>query len=144
VKSELITAHGHKLIRSTHQTTFEITKEESLTARGDCMIAVGSDKAVLDLSRDFKEQARGPGAQITITIEAGGETETVKARGDVRLTFTHPTDMVVRKSTYVCNRTLAVKADKAARDLPRRLVEKLRDPRQKVTVTLEVNLPSRL
>jgi hypothetical protein len=44
--------------------------------------------------------------------------------------------MVVRKSDYVCNRTLAVHADKAAQDLPKALVEKLKNPQQKVKITL--------
>jgi hypothetical protein len=46
--------------------------------------------------------------------------------------------MVVRKSSYVCARTLAVKADKAAADLSRDIVQKLRDPAQKVKVTLSL------
>jgi len=44
----------------------------------------------------------------------------------------------VRKSSYVCSRTLAVKANKAAKDLSRRLVEELRNPRQKVQISLTV------
>jgi len=52
------------------------------------------------------------------------------------LILTHPTDMVIRKSDYICNRTLAIRADKSANDLPRELVEKLKNPRQKVNITL--------
>jgi len=136
--TEVIIAHGHKNIRAAHRTTFEITREENLTARGDCIIAVKEDKSVADLSREFKELARKREAEITIMIEAGGEREEVKARGDPRLTFTHPEDIVVRRSSYVCGRTLAVKADKAARDLSRRLVEKLRDPNSTVKITITV------
>ena len=78
------------------------------------------------------------GAQITIMIEAGELKETVKAKGSPQLQFTHPTDLVVRKSSYVCGRTLAIGADKAAIDFSRELVEKLKDPNQKVKVTLIV------
>jgi len=140
-KTEVITAYGHCRIRSTHRTTFEITKEKHLTERGDCIVAVKSDKAVADLSRDFKEATRRPDAEITITIEAGEEKETVKAKGDPRLSLTDPTDIVIRKSGYICNRTLAVKADKAAADISRRLIEKLRDPDQTVRVALTVKVP---
>ena len=42
--------------------------------------------------------------------------------------MSHPTDMVVRKSGYICGRTLAINADKAACDLSRALVEKLKNP----------------
>jgi len=141
-RTEVITAYGHGLIRSTHRTTFEITKEKHLTQRGDCIIAVGSDKASADLSRAFKEAMRRPSAEIMITIEAGGEKETVKAKGDPRLSLTDPTDIVVRKSSYICNRTLAVKADKAAADISRRLIEKLRNPNQMVKVALTVKVPN--
>jgi hypothetical protein len=46
--------------------------------------------------------------------------------------------MVVRKSSYIDDRTLAVNADKAAADLPRKLVEKLQNPKQKARITLKV------
>lgn len=141
-ESEVVTAHGHDLIRSTHRTTFEITKEKHVTERGDCIIAVRSDKAVADLSRDFKKAAKKPSAEITITIEAGQEKETVKAKGDPRLSLADSTDLVVRKSGYVCPRTLAVKADKAAADLSRRLIGNLRNLNQTVKVTLTVKVPS--
>ena len=141
-KTEIITAYGHGLIQSTHKTTFEITKEKHLTRKGDCIVAVRSDKAAADLSPDFKEAARNPNAEITITIEAGREKETVRAKGDPRLFLTDPKDIVVRKSEYVCNRTLAVKAEKAAADLSRELVDKLQDPNQIVKVRLTVEVPS--
>ncbi|MCW4020451.1 MAG: DUF371 domain-containing protein [Candidatus Bathyarchaeota archaeon] len=141
-KTEVIIAHGHKLVRSTHRTTFEVTKEKELTIKGDCIIAVGSNKAAADLSRDFKEAARNPDAEMMITIEAGSEKETVKAAGDPRLSFTHPSDIVVRKSSYVCDRTLAVKADKSAAELSRGLVERLKNPSQPVKIILTVKVPA--
>jgi hypothetical protein len=139
--TETVTAYGHRLIQATHWKTFEVTKERHLTVKGDCIVAVKADKACVDLSEEFKQSARSPEATITVTIEAGGTKETIRARGDPRLSFTHPTDIVVRKSRYVCSRTLAVKADKAASDLSRSLVEKLRNPDQKVTVTFTVKVP---
>jgi hypothetical protein len=140
-KTEIITAYGHSFIQATHRTTFEITKIMHLTKKGDCIIAVKADKSFMDLSRDFKEAARKPDAKIIITIEAGKEREIVAASGNSDLSFNHPTDMVVRKSNYVCSRTLAVKADKAAKDLSKNLIEKLRNPHQKVKITLTVNVP---
>jgi hypothetical protein len=46
--------------------------------------------------------------------------------------------MVVRKSDYTSSRTLAVHADKAAKDISRELVEKLKNPAQKAKITLTV------
>lgn len=138
VVTEVVHARGHENVRSTHQTTFEATKEPVLTKRGDCIIAVAATKAALDLSPEFKEAARGRDAKITVTIECGGVREVVKAKGCPQLTFTHPTDMVVRKSGYVCGRTVAIWADKAAGCLSKELVEELRKPDQKVKITLTV------
>ncbi|OYT49182.1 hypothetical protein B6U79_02355 [Candidatus Bathyarchaeota archaeon ex4484_231] len=137
-KTEVIVAYGHPLIRSTHPTTFEITKDELLTEKGNCIIAVKANKAVVDLSSEFKKAAKKENAEITIIIEAGEQRESVKASGDPKLLFTHPTDIVVRKSSYTCSRTLAVKADKAARDLSRALIRKLQNPNQTVKITLTV------
>ena len=133
-----IFARGHKNIQATHRTTFEITKEPTLTKRGNCIIAVGATKGAADLPLESKEAARKKGAQITITIEAGELREIVRSRGSSRLLFTHPTDLVVRKSGYVCGRTLAIGADKSASDLSRKLVEKIKDSSQKIRITLAI------
>jgi hypothetical protein len=130
-------ARGHENVLATHKTTFEVTKETTLTKRGDCILAVESTRAAADLPPEFKEAARRD-AQITVTIRAGELEETVKAKGSPKLTFAHPTDLVVRKSGYVCGRTLAIRADKAASDFSRKLVERLKDPKQEVKVTLAV------
>ena len=134
--TEKIRAYGHENVRSTHETTFEITKEKSLTERGDCIIAIGATKGARELSLEFREAAKRKAAKITITVEAGEVKEAIKARGTPRLLLTHPTDLVVRKSDYVCGRTVAVGANKAASDFSRELVEKLKNPLQKVTITL--------
>lgn len=133
---EVIYARGHANVQSTHKTTFQITREPFLSKRGDCVIAVAATKGAIDLSSKFKETARQKNARITVIIEADNVKEVAKAQGSARLTFTHPNDLVVRKSSYVCGRTLAVRADKAANDLSRKLLEKLQNPEQRVKVTL--------
>jgi hypothetical protein len=138
--TEIIFALGHNSIQATHKSTLEITKEAELSKRGDCIIAVSADKAMADLNSEFKEDLRKENAKITMLIEAGDIVEVVSAFGSSRLILTHPTDMVVRKSNYICNRTLAIQVDKAACDLSRRLVEKLKNPKQKVKITLTVKV----
>ncbi len=133
---EEVIAFGHNLIKSTHKTTFEITKDEHLTERGDCIIAVKANKSARDLSREFKEAAKKPNSEITIIVEVEGDVEIVKAFGSPYLMFAHPAEMVVRKSNYVCGRTIAIKATKAACDLSREIVRKLQNPEQKVKITL--------
>jgi hypothetical protein len=138
--TETILASGHKNIQATHKSTLEITKEAELSKKGDCIIAVSANKSIRDLSSEFKQNLRKENAQITMLIEAGDALEVVNASGSPRLILTHPTDIVVRKSNYICNRTLAIQADKAACDLPRDLVKRLRNPKQKVKVKLTVRV----
>jgi hypothetical protein len=138
--TETILAYGHKNIQATHKSTLEITKETELSKRGDCIIAVSADKAINDLSSEFKENLRTKNAKITMLIEAEDTVEVVNAFGSARLILMHPTDIVVRKSNYICSRTLAIQADKAACDLSRKLVKKLRNPKQKVKITLTVKV----
>jgi hypothetical protein len=138
--TEVIFAWGHKNIQATHKSTLEITREAELSKRGDCIIAVSANKAMADLNSEFKEKLRKENAKIALIIETGDIVEVVNAFGSSRLILTHPTDMVVRKSNYICNRTLAIQADKAACDLSRRLAEKLKNPEQKVKITLSVKV----
>ncbi|MCW4047290.1 MAG: DUF371 domain-containing protein [Candidatus Bathyarchaeota archaeon] len=137
---ETIFGCGHENILATHKTTLEFTRDTHLTKKGNCIIAVGTDKALADLSSEFKGLLRKPNAKLTVIIEAGGIKGLVKAYGSPQLVLTHSTDAVIRKSEFVSDRTLAIRADKAAQDLPRELVEKLRDPRQRVKITLIVRV----
>jgi hypothetical protein len=134
----VFSARGHENVQSTHRTTFEVTKEEALSKRGDCILAVKATKAAVNLPDEFKEAARKEGARITVTVEADELKETIEAFGSPQLQFTHQTDLVVRKSSYVCGRTLAIGADKAASDFSRELVNKMKNPKQTVKVTLTV------
>jgi hypothetical protein len=140
VVREVIFGYGHENILATHKTTLEFTKDTHLSKKGDCIVTVAADRGLADLSAEFKENLRKPHAKLTLTIEASGVIEQVNAYGSPRLILTHSTDVVIRKSDYVCNRTMAVHADKAAQDLSRDLVEKLKNPKQKVKITLEVRV----
>ncbi|MEM2440683.1 MAG: DUF371 domain-containing protein [Candidatus Bathyarchaeia archaeon] len=137
---EILDAFGHENIRATHRTTLEITKKKALSVRGDCVVAVSANKGFPDFKPKFKELLRKDGAKVAVTIDASGIVETVSAFGSSRLVLAHPTDLVVRKSDYVCDRTLAIRADKAACDLSRELVARLQNPLQKVKVAITVEV----
>ena len=111
-------AKGHPNIISTHRTTLMTTRDKHLSKRGDCVVAVNAERGLLDMSEDIKEAARNGETVISLRLEAGGEGFTVRGRGHPGLTYTDPSDIVVRKSGYVCGRTLMVGADKAACDIP--------------------------
>jgi hypothetical protein len=134
--SEVILAHGHENVQATHRTTLEITKASHLSKEGTCIIAVKADKAPADLNLKFKKIMRRKDAKLTVLIEAGKTAEVLIASGSPHLVFTHPTDIVIRKSDYVCDRTLAIKANKAAFDLSKKVVAELKNPEQNVIITL--------
>ena len=135
---EIILAKGHKNILAIHPTTLEFTKEIDVSRSGDCIVAVSADKAMPGLGAEFKQELSKESIRLTILIEAGEIAETVTAYGSAHLTMVHLSEIVVRKSNYICSRTLAIKADKASADLSRDLIEKLKNPAQKVKITLTV------
>jgi hypothetical protein len=137
---ECVVASGHTNILATHPATIMFTKDNDLSETGDCIVAVAADKAVADLSQQFKDALRKTNAKLTITIEVDGLQEQIIAFGSPKLILTHSTDMVIRKSNYVCSRTLAIHADKAASDLSRELVQKLKRDKQKAKITLTVSV----
>lgn len=116
---------GHPMVLARHPTTIEITTESHLTKRGDCIIGVGSDRGCAGLSQETKASLIRDGARVRLRFVVGEQSFVVKARGDSRLTLTHPHDIVVRRSSFVSDRTLAVGADAAAKDIPKSMVEAL-------------------
>ncbi len=117
---------GHKNVRALHRTTLEITREEHLTERGDCIIGVRASASVKDLPESLKQHLRS-GGTVRIVIAVRGLSFTLLAAGDPALPLSHETDIVVRKSTFISDRTLAIKSTAAAIDLPREIVDLLKE-----------------
>ena len=136
---ETILAFGHANVLAVHPSTLMFTKDQHLSKTGDCIVAVAADKAVADLNPTFKEALRAPNARLTIIIEADGLKTQINAKGSPKLILTNPTDVVIRKSDYISDRTLAIDSDISSVDLPRALVEKLRDTKQKINIELIVH-----
>lgn len=132
---EIIRCRGHENVKATHRSTLEITREDFLTPRGDCIICVSADKALSDLSEDFKEALR-KGAKLRVVIRAGDIADELIAQGSPDLKLESPISIVIRKSDYVDDRTLAIRANKAAKDISRELVELLKNPETEVVVEL--------
>jgi hypothetical protein len=126
------------MVLALHPTTIEVTTETHLTRKGDCIIGVGSDAGCGGLRDTTKEALRKDGAKVLLKFVVGGESFVVTAKGDSRLTLTHPHDIVIRKSDFISDRTLAVGASAAAKDMPRSMVEALRE--EKTTGYLEIGV----
>ena len=132
---EVIHCRGHENVRATHKSTLEFTREDYLTPRGDCILCIESDRGINDFGEDFKAALRA-GRKLLIRIRVGDLTDEVIAEGSPDLILDHDYSMVVRKSAYIDARTLAVRANKAARDIDRRIVELLRNPETTAEVEL--------
>lgn len=125
---ESLNFRGHPLVRSLHHTTIEVTTEEFLTENGDCIVGVGASKGCAGLDSRVKEALRRRGSLVTIRLVVGTSSFSIKALGDPRLQLSHEHDMVIRRSDFISDRTLAIRADAAAKDIPREMVNLLRNP----------------
>jgi uncharacterized protein len=136
--SDTIHAKGHHNILATHKTTLQITKDDSISKRADCIIAVSADKSLSDLASDVKTALSSNTAKMRLTIKAGHMSEAITGFGSTNLSLSDTDDMVVRKSGFVSGRTLMIGADKAARDLDRAFVDKLKTS-EDITITIETD-----
>ena len=130
---------GHENIRSTHQKTIEITKESHLTPKGDCIIGVNATSSCADLPQELKNKLKIPSTKINFSIRVGKHEFILEGRGHPDLILTHSDDIVIRKSDFICPRTLAVKCDKASSLIPREMISMLQDPNIKGTFTIIVD-----
>jgi hypothetical protein len=134
-----VTFYGHPNIQSLHAKTIEITKDEHLTLRGDCIIGVKANKACADLDESFKHRLKSNSAVVRIEIMVGDKSLLITGRGDERLSMLNANDIVIRRTNFVCPRTMSVLCDKASSDVPRKLVKILQDQETKgiFRITLE-------
>ncbi|RLE37581.1 hypothetical protein DRJ17_06275 [Candidatus Woesearchaeota archaeon] len=127
-------ASGHRNITCTNKTNIAFTTDNYLTKGGDSYAGVSASHSLQDLG-DFKSVLKT--SKIAITIEANGKEEIIVAYGNKNLKLSDPTEIIIRKSNYIDAKTLCVKANKAASDLNRELIQNLQVPDTKITVVLE-------
>ncbi len=131
-------ARGHPAVLSTHPTTLELTTKAVLSKNGDCIVAVGCSAGLRDLPEPVKNALSSEACRARLTLTLDAHRFAIEGRGATGLTLSHPTDIVIRKSGFVSDRTLMVHANQAAEDLPRSLVDLLQDPSRRVLVELVV------
>lgn len=130
---------GHENIRSNHQKTIEITKESHLTPSGDCIIGVNASASCADLPDSIKKKLQNSNSKVSFLIKVGSHEFIVEGRGHENLILTHLEDIVIRKSNFVCPRTLAVQCDKASDLMPREMISLLQNPSTRGTFTIIIN-----
>ena len=120
-----IMAKGHKNVLSMHKSTFEITKDKDLSLAGDCIIGLDIDKSMEDFPKEFKEKLANDNTKVIVELKTPNAYDEIEGYGHHDLSLSHPTDIVCRKSTFVCSRTLMIRSNKAAIDLNRDLIQDL-------------------
>ncbi|WP_308219133.1 DUF371 domain-containing protein [Methanoplanus endosymbiosus] len=135
---ERVVCYGHPNVRAGHKSTFEITREENLSTNGTCIIGVLADKGAADLSDDFREVLCSDGARLETTLTVGDLTHVIISDGSAAFTLSHPTDLVWRRSTFVCPRTIGVCSDTVACKIPEEIITRLKEGVE-MTVDMKVS-----
>jgi hypothetical protein len=131
VLQEEIAFFGHPNVLSLHARTVEITKDARLTPRGDCIIGVRAEKACADIDEKIKRKLTKNDSHVKIEIIVGNDSYAISGAGDERLTLQNKHDIVIRKTNFVCPRTLSVRCDRASSDIPRTMINALKNPETK-------------
>ena len=130
---------GNKNIRSLHQKTLEITKDSHLTQNGDCIIGVNAICGCKDIPIKIKEKIKNSNSIIKFSIKVGDQLFQVTGKGNKNLILSHPDDIVLRKSNFICPRTLAIDCDKSSYSIPRKMVQILQNPETVGIFKIEVS-----
>ena len=130
--------YGHENVRALHARTIEITTEPDLTIQGDCIIGVSAECGCKDIPEKLKKKMQDERSTVTLSIQVNGEIFQVVGSGSRDLILEHPHDIVIRKSKFLCPRTLAINCDKASNDIPRKMIKMLQNPQTKGVFVIEV------
>ncbi len=130
------TFFGNKNISAKHKYTFEITKEDYLTERGDCIIGVDGFS-----NKEFQIKTE----EITNSkkISYSLVCEDVADRGvGYKVVVSNPSSVsfVVRRSTFIDNRTSIIKSNKTALLLNRYLIFKLKEGKKAFFLVKDIEI----
>ena len=130
---------GHLNIISKHKTTLEFTTESDLSLQGDCIIGVNSTQSLASLPQELKEKMRIMNSQIVVKIRTADLEEVILGNGHPDLTFSDKHAIIIRKSDFICPRTLMINSNKAACDISIDIVQLMRNPKNILTISIQVD-----
>lgn len=133
-----ITFYGHENVRSLHPKSIEITTDEHLTVKGDCIVGVRASCGCLGIPDEMKLLLQNPQSEVTCTILVDQHSFRITGKGSEKLSLTNPHDIVIRKSNFTCPRTLSVSCDVAADSIPPQIISALQNPKTKGIFRIEV------
>ena len=129
-----IRVFGHRNITGTHRTTIEVTTAPHLTTRGTCIIGVRASHSLSDLKEKLIPVRE---CNVRVVFTARSITDEITGFVHPSLKFTDKEAIIFRKSSFLCPRTLLIRSSKAAGDLKRELIKKMRDPCQEMVIDIQ-------
>ena len=125
--------YGHPNITALHKNTLEFTKDDFVTKKGDCIVGCRADFDLSELKKFI--QTCKSSQKIKMMVQVHDSIEEIC--GFLNASFDDDKELVIRKSDFDSRRTLMHKANKTASELDRKMILRLKDPSQKVSVTLQ-------
>ncbi len=126
VEDEII-FYGHQNVLCNHKRTIEVTKDDYLTLRGDCIIGINANKGCYDLNEKLKRDLTRNDTHVRFEIMVDSENFKFNGLGNDKLTLLNKHEIVLRKTDFICNRTAGIKCNSASSDMPTEMVRLLRN-----------------
>ncbi|MCA9380758.1 DUF371 domain-containing protein [Candidatus Dojkabacteria bacterium] len=131
-KQYMFSCYGHPNILAKHVKTIEFTKDADLTERGDCIVGINSDFDINEL-KNFSKKVK---FICSVIDPETGEKLQSEFKCFVNPDFSSDHEIVLRKSHFDSGRTFGFNLNRGANNLDRRMVELLKNPNQKMEVTI--------
>jgi hypothetical protein len=125
-----------------HKRTIEITRDNQISKRADCIIGVSSSKACTDLSRDAKDWIFS-GGWLRFEIKTLFHTFAFEGKGSPKLELADEREIVLRVSDYISPRTAAINCTQSAYDIPRSMINELQNPQSSAVLRI-IALPLKM
>jgi hypothetical protein len=132
---EVVEAFGHPEIEASSLDKIKIVKGNFVKDNG--VIGVRANKSCVELSKKFKDALKSD-RKLEIVLEADDVEEVFSAYCSPALELTSKDEVSISKDDMIDASTIGIMSEKAASDLKRELVEKLKNPNTKLRLKLKV------
>ncbi|MFA5141346.1 MAG: DUF371 domain-containing protein [Candidatus Woesearchaeota archaeon] len=122
-------AFGHENIQGKHRNTFEFTTDKELTLDGDCIIGVRAE---------FDQEKIKPflnSKKLKMILKVRAHKEEICFIPNPSFSSSH--EIVIRIGEFLSDRTLGTRADKPSLYLDRKMIELMKNPEERMEVTIE-------
>ena len=122
-----VSFRGHPNVISSHPTTMEITRDDHLSRRGNCIVGVCASKACSQLQQNIRSNLRKDEGVVKLELIVEPYSFCIFGKSSSKLILSHHHDIVIRKSSYIDSRTLSIQCKISSLDVPRSIIKLLQD-----------------